>query len=40
MLQNSFAGIDVFDKELKISQLADDTTLFLKRTEEEVSLSL
>lgn len=39
MLQNSFTGIDVFGKELKISQLADDTTIFLKSTE-EVSMAL
>lgn len=38
MLQNSFTGIYVFGKELKISQ-ADYTTLFLKSTE-EVSMAL
>ncbi len=34
----SFHGISVFDKEMKLSQLADDTTFFVKNSEEVESV--
>ncbi len=34
----SFHGISVFDKEIKLSQLADDTTIFVKNSEEVESV--
>ncbi len=34
----SFHGNSVFDKEIKLSQLADDTTIFVKNSEEVESV--